>query len=156
MFAQIYAESLENYTTGKTSRVVADQGGIEVKVDRTAGLLALKASFKDRTTSGDRGGRYNPVTRHLRLELSKTELLFVVGGALKERLVTGGDLAAVAGLDELRGEVDRLQAELGSAKQEMERLRNILDDCAGLIASVRAPAGGAGPARRSRRKKEAP
>ena len=85
MYAQIESESLLNYGTGKTSRVWAFADDITFEAFGQA--LRITASYKDKVTSGDRGGEYNPVTRRFLLVLDKAEIERLVATALHATLL---------------------------------------------------------------------
>lgn len=88
MYAEIQSESLSNYGTGKTSRVWAFADGITFDASHSEQTLSISASYKDKVTSGDRGGEYNPVTRRFLLELEKAEIERLVAAALHGTLLS--------------------------------------------------------------------
>jgi len=140
MYVTIYAESLNNYSTGKTSRVWAEPSGIAFAVDAAESTLLIKAQCVDYRNSGDRGGDYNPVTRLLQIHLTAEDLAALTRAATASPTLIAAQAAllgeqfkqVIADRDGAVAERDRLYVLL-------ERYRQVADDSVSLLQSVETP-----------------
>lgn len=138
MYAQIYAESLSNLSTGKTMRVWSVPENITFSVREEDKALRIEASCTDRESSGNRGGEYNPVTRifHLRLELAEVEKL--VATALNEKLLKKIGITNLAKIDKIsKLELDNeaLLQQLEAVKEEYADLQKRVSAATKLLAN---------------------
>jgi len=125
LYAQIYAESLSNLSTGKTMRVWSSADQLEFELVEGAKELRIKATCSERNNSGDRGGEYNPITRKFLLDLNKTEVEKLVGRALNEKLLKKMDIANLSEIDkvsQLENELDKLRRGLDEMSKKVKVL----------------------------------
>lgn len=138
MYAQIYAESLDNRSTGKTMRVWSHVEEVTFGVIEEDQLLVIKATCHDRENSGDRGGDYNPVTRQLLLKLNKEEVEKLVATSLNEKLLKKLNIENIANIDvisHLEIELQNRNDELRMVNEEIDSLRELMGDAASMLQS---------------------
>jgi hypothetical protein len=139
MYAQIYAISLDNFSTGKTMRVWSTVSQINFGLDESQSSLKIEASCRDRENSGDRGGSYNPVTRRLLVELERAEVEKLVEVSLNERLLKRLNIQNLEKIDavsalELR--IKELEMRLSDTQSENERLREVIKSAGRILAEA--------------------
>jgi len=140
MYVTIYAESLNNYSTGKTSRVWAEPSGITFAIDESESTLAIKAQCVDYRNSGDRGGDYNPVTRQLQIQLTAEDLAALTRAATASPTLIAAQAALLGEqFKQVIAERDGAVSERDRLYVLLERYRQVTDDSVSLLQSVETP-----------------
>lgn len=140
MYAHIYAESLDNYSTGKKTFVYLDPKALKAEV--VDGKLSVSGRYQHEASSGSRGGDAKVVFRDLRIDLSSDDIRALVASALDRGLLARCDLSGLSLRDQLREQIARgaeLAAENDSLKSELTRLRTVIDDCRAALDAVSPP-----------------
>jgi len=137
MYAHIYAERLDNYSTGKTMFVSVPAS--EVQLSHVDDEIEVRARFRDEVTPGTRGGSERIVYRDLLVTLKSDELRALVARAIALGVLSRADLSETRVWKRLREQlalVEKLEGERASLAAEVDRLRMLIGDCREMLASA--------------------